>query len=62
MMKEVDDDSIYRRTVVDRDGKEIDIVKIGNVLLARDSLGSKFYRVAEEDDFDEKIINMLEEE
>lgn len=59
---EIENDDIYRCTELTKEGKEIDIVRIGDVLLARDSLGSKFYRVVEEEDFDENILNILEEE
>lgn len=59
---EIENDDIYRCTELTKEGKEIDIVRIGDVLLARDSLGSKFYIVVEEEDFDENILNILEEE
>lgn len=59
---EIENGDIYRCTELTKEGKEIDIVRIGDVLLARDSLGSKFYRVVEEEDFDENILNILEEE
>ena len=59
---EIENDDIYRCTELTKEGKEIDIVRIGDVLLARDSLGSKFYRVVEEEDFDENILNILEGE
>lgn len=58
----IENDDIYRWTELTKEGKEIDIVRIGDVLLARDSLGSKFYRVVEEEDFDENILNILERE
>lgn len=57
---EIENDDIYRCTELTKEGKEIDIVRIGDILLARDSLGSKFYRVVEEEDFDENILNILE--
>lgn len=56
----IENDDIYRCTEVTKEGRKIDIVRIGDVLLARDSLGSKFYRVVEEKDFDENILNVLE--
>lgn len=56
----IENDDIYRCTEVTKEGRKIDIVRIGDVLLARDSLGSKFYRVVEEKDFDENILNILE--
>ena len=59
---EIENDDIYRCTELTKEGRKIDIVKIGDVLLARDSLGSKFYRVVEEKDFDENILNILERE
>lgn len=59
---EIENDDIYRCTELTKEGREIDIVRIGDVLLARDSLGGKFYRVVEEEDFDENILNILEEE
>lgn len=59
---EIENDDIYRCTEVTKEGRKIDVVKIGDVLLARDSLGSKFYRVVEEEDFDENILNILEGE
>lgn len=58
----IENDDIYRWTELTKEGKEIDIVRIGDVLLARDSLGSKFYRVVEEEDFDKNILNILEGE
>ena len=58
----IENDDIYRCTGLNKEGREIDIVRIGDVLLARDSLGSKFYRVVEEEDFDENILNILEGE
>lgn len=58
----IENDGIYRCTGLNKEGREIDIVRIGDVLLARDSLGSKFYRVVEEEDFDENILNILERE
>lgn len=58
----IENDDIYRCTGLNKEGREIDIVRIGDVLLARDSLGSKFYRVVEEEDFDENILNILERE
>ena len=59
---EIEDDGIYRYTELTKEGRKVDVVKIGDVLLARDSLGSKFYRVVEEKDFDENILNILERE
>ena len=58
----IENDDIYRCTEMTKEGRKIDIVRIGDVLLARDILGSKFYRVVEEEDFNENIINILEEE
>lgn len=58
----IENDGIYRCTGLTKEGREIDIVRIGDVLLARDSLGSKFYRIVEEEDFDENILNILEGE
>lgn len=58
----IEDDGIYRCTELTKEGRKIDIVRIGDVLLARDSLGSKFYRVVKEEDFDENILNILEGE
>ena len=57
---EIENDDIYKCTGLNKEGREIYIVRIGDVLLARDSLGSKFYRVVEEKDFDENILNVLE--
>lgn len=57
---EIENDDIYKWTGLNKEGREIYIVRIGDVLLARDSLGSKFYRVVEEKDFDENILNILE--
>lgn len=59
---EIESDGIYRCTELTKEGRKIDIVRIGDVLLARDSLGSKFYRVVEEEDFDENILSILEGE
>ena len=56
----IENDDIYKCTEVTKEGRKIDIVRIGDVSLARDSLGSKFYRVVEEKDFDENILNVLE--
>ena len=58
----IEDDGIYRCTELTKEGRKIDIVRIGDVLLPRDSLGSKFYRVVKEEDFDENILNILEGE
>ena len=60
MMREIDDD-VYRRKVITKEGKEIDIVEIGNILLFRDSIGSKFYKLIKED-LDEDILSALEGE
>ena len=58
----IENDDIYKYTELTKEGREIDIVKIGDVLLARDRLGSKFYRIVGEEDFDEDILNILEGE
>ena len=58
----IENDGIYRYTELTKEGRKIDIVRVGDVLLARDSLESNFYRVVEEEDFYENIINILEGE
>ena len=53
MMKGKDD--IYRRTIITKEGKEIDIVNIGEIIMYRNSLGDKFYKLTTEEELDTLI-------
>ena len=50
MMREKDD--THRRTIITKDGKEIDVVKIGDTIMYRNSLGDKFYKLTTEEELD----------
>ena len=49
---EIENDGIYRCTELTKDGREIDIVKIGDVFLYKDSLGDKIYKIITEEELD----------
>ena len=45
-------DDTHRRTIITKDGKEIDVVKIGDTIMYRNSLGDKFYKLTTEEELD----------
>lgn len=49
---EIENDGIYRCTELTKDGIEIDIVKIGDVFLYKDSLEDKIYKIITEEELD----------
>ena len=49
---EIENDGIYRCTELTKDGREIDIVKIGDVFLYKDSLEDKIYKIITEEELD----------
>lgn len=48
----IENDGIYRCTELTKDGREIDIVKIGDVFLYKDSLEDKIYKITTEEELD----------
>ena len=49
---EIENDGIYRCTELTKDGREIDIVKIGDIFLYKDSLEDKIYKIITEEELD----------
>ena len=49
---EIENDDIYRCTEVTKEGRKIDIVRIGDVLLYKDSLADKIYKIITEEELD----------
>ena len=49
---EIENDDIYRCTKLTKEGKEIDVVRIGDVTLYKDSLGDKIYKIITEEELD----------
>ena len=48
----IENDDIYRCTEVTKEGKEIDIVRIGGVTLYKDSPEDKIYKIITEEELD----------
>ena len=48
----IENDDIYRCTEITKEGREIDIVRIGSVLLYKDSLADKIYKIITEEELD----------
>ena len=49
---EIENDDIYRCTEVTKEGREIDIVRIGDVILYKDSPEDKIYKIITEEELD----------
>lgn len=49
---ETENDDIYRCTELTKEGKKIDIVRIGDVTLYKDSLEDKIYKIITEEELD----------
>ncbi|HZK00517.1 MAG TPA: hypothetical protein VFC79_10930 [Tissierellaceae bacterium] len=49
---EIENDDIYRYTELTKEGKKIDIVRIGDVFLYKDSLEDKIYKIITEEELD----------
>lgn len=49
---EIESDGIYRCTELTKEGKEIDIVRIGGVTLCKDSPEDKIYKIITEEELD----------
>ena len=47
---EVENDGIYRCTELTKEGRKIDIVRIGDVTLYKDSLEDKIYKIITEEE------------
>lgn len=52
---EIENDDIYRCTEVTKEGREIDIARIGDVILYKDSLEDKIYKIITEEELDALI-------
>lgn len=52
----IENDGIYRCTELTKEGREIDIVRIGDVFLYKDSLEDKIYKIITEEELDILII------
>ena len=48
----IENDDIYRCTEVTKEGRKIDIVRIGDVTLYKDSLEDKIYKIITEEELD----------
>ena len=48
----IENDGIYRCTEVTKEGKKIDIVRIGDVTLYKDSSKDKIYKIITEEELD----------
>ena len=49
---EIENDDIYRCTELTKEGRRIDVVKIGDVFLYKDSLEDKIYKIITEEELD----------
>ena len=49
---EIENDDIYRCTEITEEGKEIDVVKIGEAIMYRNSSGDKFYKLITREELD----------
>ena len=52
----IENDDIYRCTGLNKEGREIDIVRIGDVILYKDSPEDKIYKIITEEELDTLII------
>ena len=52
---EIENDDIYRCTELTKEGRRIDIVKIGDVTLCKDSPEDKIYKIITE----EELYNLI---
>ena len=52
---EIESDGIYRCTELTKEGKKIDIVRIGDVTLYKDSLEDRMYKIITEEELDTLI-------
>lgn len=48
----IESDDMYRCTELTKEGKKIDIVRIGDVFLYKDSLEDKIYKIITEEELD----------
>lgn len=48
----IENDDIYRRTELTKEGRKIDIVRIGDAFLYKDSLEDKIYKIITEEELD----------
>ena len=48
----IENDDIYRYIEVTKEGRKIDIVRIGDVTLYKDSLEDKIYKIITEEELD----------
>ena len=48
----IENDGIYRYTELTKEGRKIDIVRVGDVFLYKDSLEDKIYKVTTEEELD----------
>ena len=48
----IENDGIYRCTELTKEGRKIDIVRVGDVFLYKDSLDDKIYKVITEEELD----------
>ncbi len=58
---EIENDGIYRCMIITKEGKEIDIVKIGDVTLYKDNLEDKIYKIVTEEELDTLIARTSSE-
>ena len=49
---ETENDDIYRCTELTKEGRKIDVVKIGDIFLYKDSLEDKIYKIITEEELD----------
>lgn len=48
----IENDDIYRCTELTKEGRKIDVVKIGDVFLYKDNLEDKIYKIITEEELD----------
>ena len=48
----IENDDIYRCTELTKEGRKIDIVKIGDVFLYKDNLEDRIYKIITEEELD----------
>ena len=49
---EIENDDIYRCTELTKEGRKIDVVRIGDVTLYKDNLEDKIYKIITEEELD----------
>ena len=52
---EIENDDIYRCTELTKEGRKIDVVRIGDVFLYKDNLEDKIYKIITEEELDTLI-------